>query len=58
MKNLEKELEEFKKFKKDFKYEVKEVEEKDGVEVYEGESLIDENGKEKGGRRKLDKCRL
>ena len=35
-------------FKKDFKYEVKEVEEKDGVEVYEGESLIDENGKEKG----------
>ena len=48
MKNLEKELEEFKKFKKDFKYEVKEVEEKDGVEVYEGESLIDENGKEKG----------
>jgi hypothetical protein len=28
MKNLEKELEEFKKFKKDFKYEVKEVEEK------------------------------
>ena len=46
MKNLEKELEEFKKFKKDFKYEVKEVEEKDGVEVYEGESLIDENGKE------------
>ena len=47
MKNLEKELEEFKKFKKDFKYEVKEVEEKDGVEVYEGESLIDENGKEK-----------
>ena len=26
----------------------KEVEEKDGVEVYEGESLIDENGKEKG----------
>ena len=43
MKNLEKELEEFKKFKKDFKYEVK-----DGVEVYEGESLIDENGKEKG----------
>ena len=28
MKNLEKELEEFKKFKKDFKYEVKEVEKK------------------------------
>ena len=41
MKNLEKELEEFKKFKKDFKYEVKEVEEKDGVEEYEGESLIE-----------------
>lgn len=48
MEKLDKELEEFKKFKKDFKYELKEVEEKDGIEIYDGECLIDENGKEKG----------
>ena len=45
MKNLEKELEEFKKFKKDFKYEVKEVEEKDGVKA-----TIKENGEVEFGK--------
>ncbi len=48
MNNIQMELDEFKKFKKNFKYNLTEVEEIDGVKMYKGESLIDEDGKEKG----------
>lgn len=45
---IEKELEAFKKFKQTYEYTLKEVEEIDGKEYYEGEPLIDEDGKEVG----------
>ena len=45
---IKKELEEFKKFKATYEYELKEVEEIDGMEYYAGEPLIDEDGKEVG----------
>lgn len=48
MGDVEKELEEFKKFKYTFNYELTEVEEVDGVQMYDGEPLIDGNGREKG----------
>ncbi len=48
MGDVEKELEEFKKFKSTFNYELTEVEEVDGVQMYDGEPLIDGNGREKG----------
>jgi len=47
-KKIEKELEKFKKFKSTYKFELKEIEEIDGKEYYDGEPLIDEEGKEIG----------
>lgn len=46
--NIEKELEEFKKFKTTYNYTLKEVQEINGKEYYEGEPLIDEEGNEVG----------
>lgn len=48
MKNIEKELEEFKKFKNSYSFVMKELEEKDGILYCDGISLIDEEGKEIG----------
>ena len=45
---MEKELEEFRKFKSTYKYELKNVVEKDGIEYYEEEPLVDEEGIEIG----------
>lgn len=45
---MEEELKKFREFKSEYKYELKEVTEKDGMEYYEGEPLIDEEGKEIG----------
>lgn len=46
--NIEKELEEFKKFKTTYNYTLKDVEEINGKEYYDGEPLIDEEGNEVG----------
>lgn len=48
MNKIEKELEEFKKFKENYQYELKEVEEREDGEYYDGEPLINEKGKEVG----------
>lgn len=45
---MEEELKRFKEFKKNYNYELKEVEEINGIQYYEGEPLIDEEGKEIG----------
>lgn len=45
---MEQELNEFKKFKQDYKFEQKEVYEVDGIKYCDGISLIDEDGKELG----------
>ena len=45
---MEKELEEFKKFKKTYEFVQKEVIEKDGIKYCDGEPLINEEGKELG----------
>ena len=48
MKDISKELQEFKEFKKNYKFEQKEIEEVDGVKYCDGISLIDETGEELG----------
>ena len=48
MNRVEKELKEFKNFKSTYEYVLKEIEEKEGKEYYEGEPLIDAEGKEVG----------
>lgn len=48
MEKIMQELEEFKKFKKEYKFEQKEIIEKDGQQYCDGEALIDEEGNEKG----------
>ena len=45
---IEKELEEFKKFKSTYQYTLKEIEIIDGKEYYDGEPLTDEEGNEVG----------
>lgn len=45
---MNKELKEFKKFKKNYKYEMPEITETDGKQYCQGEPLIDEDGKEIG----------
>lgn len=45
---MEQELQDFKKFKKNYKFEQKEVNEIDGIKYCDGISLIDEDGKELG----------
>lgn len=45
---MEEELIKFKEFKKSYNYELKEVEEINGIQYYEGEPLIDQEGKEIG----------
>lgn len=46
--DIEKELEEYKKFKSSYKFELKDVEEINGKQYYNGEPLIDEDGNEIG----------
>lgn len=46
--SIKKELKEFKKFKENYNYTLKEIEEVNGREYYDGEPLIDEDGKEVG----------
>ena len=48
MKNVEKELEEFKKFKLHYVFKQKDIEEINGKQYCEGEPLLDEEGKEIG----------
>lgn len=48
MLKIEKELKEFKKFKSTYEYTLKEIEVIDGKEYYNGQPLIDEDGKEIG----------
>jgi len=48
MKDISKELQEFKEFKKNYKFEQKEIEEIDGIKYCDGISLIDEDGDELG----------
>lgn len=48
MKNVEKELEEFKKFKLHYVFKQKNIEEINGKQYCEGEPLLDEEGKEIG----------
>lgn len=48
MSKIKKELEEFKKFKKNYEFNFEEVEEIDGVEYYKGLPLVDEEGKDVG----------
>jgi hypothetical protein len=48
MKDISKELQEFKEFKKNYKFEQKEIEEIDGIKYCDGISLIDEDGEELG----------
>ena len=48
MKNIEKELEEFKKFKENYTFEQIPIEEIEGKQYCEGEPLIDDEGKERG----------
>lgn len=48
MKNIEKELKEFKRFKTNYTFEQKQIEEIDGKQYCEGEPLLDEEGKEIG----------
>lgn len=45
---MEEELKRFKEFKKNYNYKLKEVEEINGIQYYDGEPLIDEEGKEIG----------
>lgn len=45
---MNKELKEFREFKKDYKYEMPEIMEIDGKQYCQGEPLIDEDGKEIG----------
>lgn len=45
---MEQELQDFKEFKKNYKFEQKEVNEIDGIKYCDGISLIDEDGKELG----------
>lgn len=47
-KKIEKELAEFKKFKTIYQFQIREIENIDGKEYYNGEPLIDEEGKEIG----------
>lgn len=47
-KKIEKELKEFKKFKENYQFQMKEIEEIDGKEYCDGEPLIDEEGKDIG----------
>jgi len=47
-KRIKKELQEYKKFKQNYNFEMKEVIEKDGVKFCEGISLINEEGKKEG----------
>lgn len=48
MSKISKELKEFKQFKENYKYELKEVEEREDGKYFDGEPLINENGKEIG----------
>ena len=48
MNKIEKELQEFKKFKSTYEYVLTEIEEIDGKEFYKGEPLVDEEGKDIG----------
>lgn len=48
MNKIKKELEQFKIFKSNYKFEQKQIEEIDGIQYCEGKPLIDENGKEIG----------
>ena len=48
MKNIKKELEEFRKFKKNYNFEQIKIEEIDGKQYCEGEPLLDEDGKQIG----------
>ncbi len=48
MKEIEKELEKFQKFKSNYAFKQQEIEEIDGKQYCEGEPLLDEEGKEIG----------
>ncbi len=48
MEKIKKELEEFKKFKQNYKYELGEIEERSDGEYYDNEPLVNEEGKEIG----------
>ena len=45
---MEKELKDFKKFKENYKFEMKEIREVDSIKYCDGIALIDEDGKELG----------
>ncbi len=48
MEKIEQELQEFKKFKSTYNYNLEEVQEIDGKQYYKGEPLVDEDGKDIG----------
>lgn len=48
MNQIEKELKEFKEFKNSYVYIMKDVEEKNGVQFYEGEEIVEKDGRDKG----------